>query len=392
MCGRFLARLAFWWAIAGFGIDVEEIQGTRLAQEATESSPTCTGYTAGSQLDFEQGRQSKVNNGPKLSYCRECQAHWSLVWQAPKRRSRSKSAKKGQSKKTDAAIEAAEGDAVSWAVFPERAPWVPSTPSTRVNAKLTEVAEIKGQQDLLSQPVHPQLSAHTDSVLLSADEEKLLQHLKAIKSMNVEMSDAMQKQFDDLLVKEQMAASTKALTHGHLNRLKKVQNQVQAAAKRVTTLDQEWIAFTAQILEKVKSHAQMYQSCRADLLEQYNLKNQELIGIRKEMSQASASLLGQSQPILEMPELPDMSQQIQMIQDAIADGSQIDQIDLTEEEDEGMEAEAESFTSKVRLSPKTLKPFRNSTSPTKVANQHLKQKPEKTDAKDAKKEEKGANA
>eukprot|EP00435_Cladocopium_sp_Y103_P053760 s192_g17.t1 len=330
----------------------------------------------------------QVNNGPKLTYCRECQAHWSLVWQAPKRRSRSKSVRKGQSKKTDTATEAAEGDAVSWTIFPEKAPWIPSTPSTRVSTKLTEASEIKGNQDLMPQPILPQHAANTDSVFLSADEEKLLQHLKAIKSMNVEMSDSMQKQFDDLLVKEQMAASSKALTHGHLNRLKKVQNQVQAAAKRVTTLDQEWIAFTAQILEKVKNHAQMYQSCRADLLEQFNLKNQELISIRQEMSQASASLLGQNQPILEMPDLPDMSQQIQMIQDAIADGSQIDQIDLTEEEDEGMDAEAEQFSSKVRLSPKTLKPFRNSTSPTKVANQHLKQKPEKAEAKDAKKEEK----
>ena len=139
-------------------------------------------------------------------------------------------------------------------------------------------------------------------------------------------------------------------------------------------------------MTKVKEHAALYQKCRADLLEIHNQKIAELMEVKKEMSVASASLLGSAQPLIETPEVPNIADSLQSFQDAMTEGGMVGAIDLTtlpEDDDEMEDLEPEEGKSKTVV--KALRPFRGSPSPTKVATHHLKVKQE---AKEAKKDEK----
>eukprot|EP00435_Cladocopium_sp_Y103_P044096 s371_g12.t1 len=225
---------------------------------------------------------------------------------------------------------------------------------------------------------------------LTESEAKALQHLRGLRSLNMELTDSMMNQLQEL--KEQLTVSSKPLTHGHINKMNKYRNQLLSAAKKISSLDQEWNNFTNQTMEKIKMHAQLYQQCRADLMEQYNSKFQEFNAVKAEMSAASASLLEQNPPMMELPKMPDLTEQLQAFQTQIMEEGTVgpidplDQIDLTEE-DEGMEeSDGDGVSKKTKTSPK-LKSFRHSTSPQKVANQHLKVKPDK-EPKDSKKEDK----
>lgn len=323
----------------------------------------------------------KINNGPKHTHCKQCYAHWTEVWQMPKRRSRSKSqnVRKKASKETTS-------EAESWAVFPEKVPWVVSTPMTRVSSKVGEASSASNRElDLPPQPVLPPPPTGQEHVSLTEDESKKLQSLRSLDSMGMELTEEMTRLLEQLTAKEQMAASAKALTHGHLNRLHKLRNQVSASAKKVVDLDKEWTAFIANTLNKVKEHAQMYQSCRADLLEVHNQKIAELLVVKKEMSEASMSLLGQTQPVAEIPDMPDPAESIQALQEAMNEGGAVGPIDLTAEmeEDEMEGFEQAGITSKA--TSKALKPFKGATSPTKVTNLHLKTK---TESKELRKEDK----
>eukprot|EP00435_Cladocopium_sp_Y103_P032442 s1783_g8.t1 len=336
-------------------------------------------------------RACQINNGPRSMYCNSCQNHWNAVYTAPKRRSRSKSVKQRHSTEQEGEKgEKKESDSAVWEVFPSKAPWVPTTPAMRNSSRLGDSQAAK-EPDSQPQPVLQQPSVPGDSNSLSPSEEKLLQHLKGLKALNMDLTAQMAQQLEVLSVKETAAASSKPLTHSHINKMNKLKNQLSNAAKRIASLDSEWMSFTSQTMEKIRMHAQLYQDCRADLLEQYNLKFQEFNAIKEEMSMASASMLGQAAPMMEVPQMPDITTQLTNLQNALSEGGPLetlDQIDLTED-DEEMEEEMEGGSSKTKLksSPK-IKPFRNSTSPQKVANLHLKPKPESKESKEAKKDEK----
>eukprot|EP00435_Cladocopium_sp_Y103_P042136 s1102_g11.t1 len=323
-------------------------------------------------------------------YCKTCQSHWSAVYVPPKRRSRSKSQKKPQQKTHEE--DKGEQDSVEWGVFPMRAPWVPTTPALRQNARSQEPQTSQkevvqaSQSTLQPQPILSEPPGLTDS------EAKALQHLRGLRSLNMELTEAMMGQLQELTMKEQMTATAKPLTHGHINKMNKYKNQLLSASKRISSLDQEWSNFTNQTMEKIKMHAQLYQKCRADLMEQYNSKIQEFNAVKAEMSAASASLLEQTPLMMELPQMPDLTEQLQAFQTQIKEEGTVgpidplDQIDLTEE-DEGMEeSDGDGASKPTKTSPK-LRNFRHATSPQKVANQHLKVKPDK-ESKDSKKEDK----
>jgi len=257
---------------------------------------------------------------------------------------------------------------------------------TRISAKVGEASSASHREmELPPQPVLPPPPTGQENVSLTESESKKLQSLRSLESMGMELTEEMMRQLEQLTAKEQMAASAKALTHGHLNRLHKLRNQVSASAKKVVDLDKEWTAFITNTLTKVKEHAQMYQSCRADLLEVHNQKIAELLVVKKEMSEASMSLLGQAQPAVEIPEMPDPAEGILALQEAMQEGGAVGPIDLTEEmEEDGLEGfDQTGITPKIVS--KALKPFKGATSPTKVANLHLKTK---TESKDSKREDK----
>ena len=157
-------------------------------------------------------------------------------------------------------------------------------------------------------------------------------------------------------------------------------------AKRVQDMDQEWRLFMSRTMEKVRQHALLYQQARADLLEAYNSKLQELETVKAEVSQASQSLVSQPwmQPLVET--IPEVRDQMEELQNAFSEGGHVSPlVDLTDHlaKEEGADAEMgeDAKTLNRKASPLALKPFRSATSPSGVAKTHLKNKGPKADGK-----------
>jgi hypothetical protein len=235
-------------------------------------------------------------------------------------------------------------------------------------------------------PPPPPLPKEVEEESLSAEEQKLLEYLRGLSGMGMDLLQQMSQQLKELEQKEQRVLSAKALSHGHLNRLSRLKNQVSGAAKRIKDLDAEWNAFMERTMARVKEHAALFQGCRSDLLEVYNQKLQELHALKEEVSVASRSLV--NQPALdfsveEMPALPSQMAEIQMcLQDGGAvshAGEIIEPVDLTEpmEEEELMEEQPDRKEGEIRTESTALKPFRSVASPTGVAKSHLKSKTDK---------------
>lgn len=113
----------------------------------------------------------KVNNPPKVAHCRSCMAHWSTVWFASKR-SRSKSNKRKVKDLSEQDSKATEDN--SWTIFPDKLPWVPSTPASRVNSRKAEVGAVvdKGM-GLPPQPILPPPPGGDMVEPLTAEEDRL---------------------------------------------------------------------------------------------------------------------------------------------------------------------------------------------------------------------------
>ena len=228
---------------------------------------------------------------------------------------------------------------------------------------------------------------------MTAQDTKMLEYLRGLNDMGLELSEKMAAQLEALQEKEQKASASKVLSHGHLNRLRKLKSQVDSAAKKLTELDQEWVKFMGATMCKMHQHAQMYQNFRADLLESFNQKLSELHAIKREVSAASQSLVSQPLENVCIPEAPAIDQQLQQMQEQMQqDGlvSQVpDSIDLISEAE--MEDSGEEKTQFPKVSKKAShqKSFRSATSPTKVAQQHLKAKAQDTrEGKQKEKEDK----
>ena len=276
-------------------------------------------------------QQCKQNNTEHQEYCRNCRAHWSKVWVKPKRRSRSKSAKATSYR--DAGHQEPTEENVDWNVFPLKAPWIPTTPSSRVQGKKGETTVGAGSDVPSAQHVVQPAQVSNTDMALTAEEEKILENLKGLQEAGLEFSMDMQQKLE-ILVAKQAAGAKKPLTHGHLNRLNKVKSQLTNAAKRIEELDQEWSSFVQKTREKVKQHAAMYQSCRADLLEAYNSKLEELSMLKKEMTEASLSMLAPAVTVAPMEKSVDVEKQIHSLEEVIDIESVVGAVDLTDDMDD----------------------------------------------------------
>ena len=306
----------------------------------------------------------------------------------PKGRSRSKS-RKAKSSKQKASTKEEATTKETMAVFPEKVPWITSTPTSRLQTKMTDSTSGQAKEaDPPQQSGAPSAQGAEVVVSLTEEEAQVLQSLRSLQTMKMQLTPEMEHQLECLQTKEAQVTSSKALTHGHLNRLHKLKNQVSASAQKIVNLDSEWKAFVNRTMSKVKEHALLYQQCRADLMEAHNQKRSELMAVKDELSTASKSLLGQAQAIVEVPDMPDVAEAMQAFQDVISEEGTVGAIDLTDEmeEDEGF-TETETVGSKGKPA-RQPRPFRGATSPTKVASLHLKVKSDTKDAKEARKEEK----
>jgi len=316
--------------------------------------------------------------------------HWSQTWQRPKRRSRSKSAK-ATSYRNPEQNKVSEEGVKDWSVFPGNAPWIPSTPSGRAVNKKTDQSDGAGaKESMVDQSVIQPASSQAAAETLSPEEEKILEHLKGLKSAGIDLTEQMEQQQQKLIAKQQAAAASKALTHGHLNRLTKLKTQVTTAADKVTKLDREWKAFVEATTQKVHQHAELFQKCRSDLLEAYNMKLAEFHALKQEMSSASMSMLGPATAGQMIPEEPNVGEQLRDLEEVILVEGSVGEVDLTDDMDDVEDMGPMGFGPQSKASPKLHKQFRGATSPTKVAQQHLK--PKTQEVRDAKMKEKEQNA
>eukprot|EP00435_Cladocopium_sp_Y103_P013444 s549_g3.t1 len=333
----------------------------------------------------------KVQNGPRLEECRQCGQHWETVWAPPRKKSRSKSRTYVKEKQAD---DQTEGQ---WEVFPKGAPWITTTPS-RSTAYRTEAMQVTAEKGAAPlgpkvQPLQQPPTAEVSDLQMTIEESKKLEHLRGLQEMGVELPEHLATELEALHQKEEKVASAKTLSHGHLNKLRKLKAQVGAAAKKITDLDSEWAKFMTATTEKIKEHARMYQMCRSDMLENYNEKLQELYVIKQEVGRASQSLIAQpAEPEVAPQDLPVLDEQLQQMQEMMHQVSQVGgTIDLTDdldmEQDEEGSADNVPVGGSVKKGSPKVKLFRAATSPSKVAQQHLK--PDIQAVREAKAKEKG---
>ena len=323
----------------------------------------------------------RVNNTPKMTFCRSCHAHWSAVCTAP-RRSRSKSSKKYKKETSEhKAAEQVSQEADTWAVFPDKLPWISTTPASRANCKAESGISMEKP---LGMP--PQANSATSSISRrtngaysrrgenAAAFEGVASHGHGSHGVNgKEVGTAFHEGSEGSIQSNPDSWAPEQAEQAH-----KLKSQVATAAQKIKDLDGEWATFVNTTLSKVRHHGEMFQNCRADLMEHYNAKIQELATVKKEMTLASQSMLGPqwTEPVI--PEMPDLEAQFDALQDTMNAEGMVGQIDLT----------ATQATAGKGLA-RALRPFRGSGSPSKVATHHLKVKAQDVkDGKEAKIKEK----
>ena len=303
-----------------------------------------------------------------------------------KRRSRSKS----RSAKAQVSEDKKETEE-EWQMFTNKVPWVTSTPATRHASKKADTPlTVTGRDTSSSQqsPLIPSTHMAEEHKLepLTDEEVKTLSHLRGLRDMKIALTGELGLQLEMLEAKERDSMSSKALSHGHLNRLNKLKSQLTAQAKKISNLDQEWSNFVQTTMKKIAMHSDLYQQCRADLMEQYNQRLEELRRLRAELSQASQSLLDQQPGEPQILETVGIAAQMEIMQTALSQAGQVTpMVDLVEDDEEDLEMQD---SQEVQFVPGTKKPnrttFKGASSPQKVAQLHLKGKKDKEKIKEVK--------
>lgn len=348
-------------------------------------------------------QQCNFSNAADHQYCASCQRPWQQVW-VSKRRSRSKKDKKDKEKsvrsdgKETRQVTSQPSTATTpidaWEVIPEKVPWIVTTPNAHLRSKET-VAETETPLGLPPAPVLPVPPVHNTGASSQASgankEASTLEHLQGLVSLGVQLPEELIHQMNQLQQKTKDSLASRQLTHGHLHKLNRLRGQVQTAAQRVVELDNEWIKFKDQVMSRLGLHGEMYQQCRADRLELYNRKVQELSQAKLELNAASMNLLEQVPPPEAAPVAQDVNELLLQAGQTLANAAMVDTVDLLE--DEGVEAVHSGMEEDPVDSPELeengptkhtsyrvrVAPFRNAASPSKVAQHTLK--PEKPPAK-----------
>ena len=264
-------------------------------------------------------------------------------------------------------------------LFTERAPWVMTTPQTRV-ARKTE-----GLEGDIGLPPPPQLppppAAPVDMKAESFGEEetRVMKTLQELKSMGVALSLEQQQKLEELEVRSKESQQQKALSHGHINRMDKAQNKLNAALLKIRNLDSEWKKFIQGTTVKVMNHAKLYQECRSQMCTLYLQRQEELNVIRKETQEASMSLIREAGNVTDITDSIDVEQDIQKLQQIFKEAAAGEVLEVLSDDEEMVPGEAmPDGNHQGVVKPGARKPqtFRGSPSPGKVANLNLKPKKE----------------
>lgn len=271
-----------------------------------------------------------------------------------------------------------------------KVPWVPTTPQARLANRRVEQTEEEASGPLLDVPPPPVLPTPPAQVgsdaALTTEEVKVLSHLRGLQAI-MPLPPEMQQQYEQLLSREKVVQPI--LSHGHLNRLKKLQTQMQGIAKKIGQVDADWKSFAQVVASRIQDHTLWYQQHRAQLMEQFNQKSAELQSAKEEVSQASASLVETTaQPEIQLA-APNAVQDAQAISALLTqpttplvinleEGPQDMEAEAVEPTDSTEFDEAASPSAKADRKKTALRPTAFSRgSPRQVAQGHLKVKQEK---------------
>eukprot|EP00438_Fugacium_kawagutii_P015105 Skav214596 [mRNA] locus=scaffold57:520822:522899:+ [translate_table: standard] len=357
----------------------------------------------------------QIHNDGNSEYCSACHQHWNVVWK--KKRSRSHHPKKEKKEKSRNDQEKADSKDVSkdnassepvWAVIPDKMPWVTSTPQTHLAHREVHTLAATPESNLPPPPVLPAPPAPTskppEASAMTPEENQALEHLRGLAKLGMTLPPAMEQQFLALQNKEKETAVEPSLTHTHLHKLARLKGQVVSAEQKILSLDEEWRNFVSTVTQKLQLHGQCYQQYRADLLENYNRKLEELNQLKHTVSQASQALVGQSVPSMPAMPVPDMNEDFTRIQQ-VAQAGTVDQIQevqlVSDMEDEAemepvypnhMPVQQEKIKAQKASTYRDLRPAafgRNAGSPQKVQQAHLKQVKETKSRKEDKEDSPG---
>eukprot|EP00438_Fugacium_kawagutii_P003319 Skav229333 [mRNA] locus=scaffold2917:106078:107118:- [translate_table: standard] len=331
-----------------------------------------------------------VGNSDNAQQCRKCQMHWSKVWVQSKRKtSRSRPKSRSKKEKKERSVKAPKEDKESMpeqlSIFPQKVPWIVSTPHSRITTdKDADTLPLPPPPTL---PLPPSTSS-SSSAPLTNEESKVLAHLQGLKAYGL-LNESLENQLEILEGKQQENLNSRALTHAHLNKFYKAKHQTTVLMDKIKDLDSEWKKFVEESKSRLQQHATMYHRRRAELVQQHESKLQELENLRAEVSSASQSLVNQSPGLEAVKEEMDTKEDLEdFSQRAMELGQRDNCIEVSDQElieDAAMTESAEPTKEKQTHAPR---PFRGAASPTKVAQNHLKEKPskdrDKTRTKEAK--------
>ena len=171
----------------------------------------------------------------------------------------------------------------------------------------------------------------------------------------------------------------KALTHGHLNKLGKLNKQMKSLLTKLKDMDEGWQQFAQKVAAKFDHHRKLYHTSREAIMQEYLAKSQELQAAKEEVQVASQHLFSE-QPVAPVVEQADATAKLleQAIQeDATFEDARFDEYQTqagtieVDEDDELMPDFGQAKPSKTAIQPFAR---RVQSSPTKVANLHLKAK------------------
>lgn len=319
-----------------------------------------------------------------VAHCSGCNRHWKQAQQGAARRSQSRRVRKTKenqqtTERNSKALNsnAEKEDKVNTPVeeiFSARLPWVVNSPHARAPVE-TKTSLVEEPTSAL--PVPPEAKSSSEATSGSSEEDlaKVHQHLKALKTALGSLPEELERK----LAACEDKAREKALSHGHLNRLGKVNKQMKAIASKIQAMDQGWKQFAQTVATKFNEHRQLYHKSREGLMQDYLSKAQELQAAKEEVQLASQHLFAAQMeaPAESLPDATAAMMEAALQEDTFLEPTKFDGYALEEntievDEDELMQV-AEGMKPPARA---PIQPFSRkvTSSPTKVANLHLKTK------------------
>lgn len=218
----------------------------------------------------------------------------------------------------------------------------------------------------------------------------MLEHLQGLLRLGCALPDDMKAQIQEQIktLEAKQSSIPRPLSHTHIHQLNRAQRQLQAIQKKVTGVDQEWRVFAQAVAIRVPEHAQWYQAHRSELMAQHASKTAELDELKKQVTEASQTLVETAQPPPPPPTAPDPAQDFAQLQATLTSLGQVPFVDLSAGDAEDMEDEplpdaTEESAEEGAEKPRTRRPIQprpfasgQVRSPLKVAQSQLKIKVE----------------